>query len=329
MDRLWVIAPSYRDVPSFLVLRQRILDVVARTPPLARTELRFVLIDDTAGHDAEVDKLRGFPDTSVVQPPFNLGHQRALVYALRVLGPRLADDDLVVTLDADGQDRPEDLPGLLDAVIPSDLRDGTVVLARRTTRAESFVFKVWYLAFRIVFRCLTGIVIRSGNFAAYKGAVVKRLLQHPSFDLCYSSTFVSLDAPIIYVPCPRGPRYAGRSHMNRSKLILHGIRMLMPFLDRVAIRTLLFVSTMLGVSILALLAIALTALVGVANSPNWLTYSTFGVFGFSVISATSCLVLFATFSQSRGLSLSTLEHGHAEWNDSSPPIARRYSLGDS
>ena len=50
---------------------------------------------------------------TVLQPPFNLGHQRALVYALRKALPQIADEDAVVTLDADGEDRPEDLPRLL------------------------------------------------------------------------------------------------------------------------------------------------------------------------------------------------------------------------
>ena len=73
-------------------------------------------IDDTGGQDPEVDGLGEFDDTVVLQPPFNLGHQRAIVYALRKMLPRIAEEDAVVTMDADGEDRPEDLPRLLAAL---------------------------------------------------------------------------------------------------------------------------------------------------------------------------------------------------------------------
>ena len=47
--RLWIVCPSYRDVPSFTQLRERILDVVPRYVSLALSDVRFVVIDDTAG----------------------------------------------------------------------------------------------------------------------------------------------------------------------------------------------------------------------------------------------------------------------------------------
>jgi len=40
------------------------------------------------------------------------------------------------------------------------------------------------------------------------------------------------------VPCARGRRFAGRSRMNTSTLISHGIRLLLPFAERVAGRML-------------------------------------------------------------------------------------------
>src|SRR3954452_1816239 len=110
MSALRVVCPVYFDVPAFRILRERVLDVVAEDPRLAGRDLRFLVVDDTAGRDAAIAGLDDLPDVEVMRPPFNLGHQRALVYALRLLSPRLADDEIVVTLDADGEDRPEDLP---------------------------------------------------------------------------------------------------------------------------------------------------------------------------------------------------------------------------
>ena len=111
-------------------------------------------------------------------------------------------------------------------------------MARRTKRKESARFKVMYFTFRIMFRTLTGMTVRSGNYAAYRGWLARRMLRHPYFDLCYSASLISLDLPVTSVPCPRGERYAGRSRMNPFRLFMHGLRMLMPFTDRIAVRAL-------------------------------------------------------------------------------------------
>ncbi len=115
LERLWIVCPSYTDVVAFTMLRKRILEVL-EAEGLDRP-VRFVLVDDTADSDEEVEQLRIFDDVRVVTPPFNLGHQRALVYGLRTIASDLDDTDLVVTMDADGEDRPEDMPRLVAPLI--------------------------------------------------------------------------------------------------------------------------------------------------------------------------------------------------------------------
>ena len=94
----WIVTPVYRDVGSFEILRERLLEVLGADA----TDARFVVIDDTAGQDEEIERLHSYEDVTVLRPPFNLGHQRAIVYALRKILPRVGDDDAVVTLDAAG-----------------------------------------------------------------------------------------------------------------------------------------------------------------------------------------------------------------------------------
>jgi hypothetical protein len=307
VSRLWIVSPTYFDVPSFLLLRERLHEVVASTPELAGVTACFVLIDDTAGRDPAIETVRGFADTRVIEPPFNLGHQRAIVFALRSLQSCIDDADLVATLDSDGQDRPEDLPKLLGAVLAASNGSRTVALARRTTRAESPAFKLAYLGFRVVFRTLTGKVVRSGNFAAYRGVVAKQLLRHPYFDLCYSSTFIALDAPIVYVPCPRAARYEGQSRMNAANLTLHGLRMLMPFLDRIAIRALILLSAVFAAGMGLLVGIVVVKEFTNRAIPGWATYTALAGLLLSLVALSSWLILFATFSQSRGVSLSNID----------------------
>jgi hypothetical protein len=303
----WIFTPVYRDVGSFRILRERLLEVLA-DPSLAPTgPVRFVIIDDTAGQDPEIRLLRELGDVTVLQPPFNLGHQRALVYALRKVLPRVDDDAAVVTLDADGEDRPEDLPRLLAPLAGKPESERKVVLALRTKRRESLGFKIFYRLFRLLFRSLTGATVRSGNFAAMPGSIAKRALLHPTFDLSYSSAILALDLPIEYVPCERGERYEGRSKMTYGRLAMHGLRMLMPFTDRIAIRA-LAVFVFFGVlgALLALLVVCFKLFTSSAI-PGWTSYIALGALIVSLVALGNFVSLFVLFSQTRAVSLASIE----------------------
>ena len=303
----WVVTPVYRDTGSFLILRERLLEVLAADSGTARGPLRFVVIDDTAGQDPEVAKLEPLDDVTVLRPPFNLGHQRGLVYALRKMLPRFADDDAVVTMDADGEDRPEDLPRLLAALDASTGPEHPVVLALRTKRHEPLPFKILYRGFKLLFRALTGATVRTGNYAVMPGAVAKRALLHPTFDLAYSSAILALDLPIVYVPCERGRRYQGESKMTYGKLAMHGLRMLMPFTDRIAIRA-LAAFVLFGLVGVALAAVVVCLKIFTTSSiPGWTSYIAVSALIVSLVALGNFVSLFVLFSQTRAVSLASIE----------------------
>ncbi|MDX6667853.1 MAG: polyisoprenyl-phosphate glycosyltransferase [Solirubrobacteraceae bacterium] len=289
------------------MLRERLLAVVAKDAALRKFTVQFVVSDDTGGRDPAIAALGEFHDVTVVQPAFNLGHQRAIVYALRHAARHIANTDVIVTMDSDGQDRPEDLTRMLAPMLAGE-DSQTVVLARRTRREESVPFKLCYLAFRIGFRALTGKVIRSGNYAAYRGVVGRRLLWHPYFDLCYSSSLIALDLPVHYVPCERGQRYGGESRMNIQKLVMHGLSMLIPFTDRIAIRTLFACFALAVTSIALALTVLAVRLLTPSAIPGWATYTFLGLAVLTVVLFGNIIVLFVVFSQSRGTALAGIEY---------------------
>ena len=307
LERLWIVCPSYTDVVAFTMLRKRILEVL-EAEGLDRP-VHFVLVDDTADNDEEIEQLRIFDDVRVVTPPFNLGHQRALVYGLRTIASDLDDTDLVVTMDADGEDRPEDMPRLLAPLFGAPDKRRMLCVARRTKRTETFRFKVMYFFFRLMFRVLTGVTVRSGNYAAYRGWLVRRVVWHPYFDLSYSSSLVSLDIPVTSVPCPRGERYAGQSRMNSFRLVMHGLRMLMPFTDRIVVRALAAFSVVFGLGIVGSLVVVAVRLFTTAAIPGWATTSLISIVILSFLALGNAVVLFVVFSHSWGLSLAGLEEG--------------------
>lgn len=300
----WLVTPVYRDVQSFLILRERLLDSLRAAVP---GPARFVVVDDTAGQDAEIERLHELDDVTVLQPPFNLGHQRAIVYALRKTLPEIADDDLIVTLDADGEDRPDDLARLLAPLTGEDGPQQKVALALRTKRRESIGFKVMYRLFRLLFRSLTGTTVRSGNFAAMPGSVARPALRHPTFDLSYSSAILALDLPVEYVPCERGERYEGRSKMTFGKLGMHGLRMLMPFTDRIAIRALGVFVFFLVFGVLAALTVLGVRVFTSSAVPGWASFTALGSLIVSLVALGNFVTLFVLFSQTRAVSLANIE----------------------
>jgi hypothetical protein len=293
----------YFDIPAFEVLRRRLLEVVVTIEELAAAEVRLVVVDDSAGRDPELAALTKLEDVEVVTPPYNLGHQRALVYGLRRMSAEIGERDVVVTLDADGEDRPDDLPRLVAPVLRSEPSELTVSLALRTHRTESPLYKLYYLCFRALFRVLTGTTVRTGNYIAYRGRVARRTLNHPYFDVCYSSTFLILDLKRTFVPCPRGSRYAGESRMSTGKLAIHGLRMLMPFLDRIAIRAL---GTLTAVFAVSLAGVLVMLVIGLATSwviPSWAGYAAASLGILALLAIVNSIVLFAVFTQSRAVAL--------------------------
>lgn len=300
---LWLVSPVYFDVAAFEVLRRRLLEAVATVEALAGAEMRLVVIDDSAGRDPEVTALAELEGVHVVTPPFNFGHQRALVYGLRRIAAAIDEHDIVVTLDADGEDRPEDLPRLIAPVLDSGPSQLRVSLALRTHRTEAPLYKLYYLCFRALFRVLTGTTVRTGNYVAYRGRVARRTLRHPYFDVCYSSTFLTLDLERTFVPCPRGRRYTGESRMSTGKLAIHGLRMLMPFLDRIATRAL---ATLAALFVIGLASVLTMVAVGLATGwvvPGWATYAAASLGILALLAIVNFVVLFAVFTQSRAVGL--------------------------
>lgn len=293
--RLWVVSPMLRDTQSFLQLRARVVEACTGA---ALPQPSFVVVDDSAGTDPEVVALAAHDDVTVLTTPFGLGHQRAIVYGLRYLTPDVGPDDVVVTMDSDGEDQPEDVPRL---VAELDASGDPLVLARRTKRSEPLSFRLMYVWFRVLFRLLTGRTVRSGNFAAQRGASLVATIEHPSFDLCYSSTLLALRRPTSTVPCARGRRFAGESRMNRHALVAHGVRMLLPFSESVAVR-MLVLTALSAVGLAAYLVLLAAGALGDALSTATVAPCVALVVVF-LSSLTAFVVLFSGFSQGSALAM--------------------------
>lgn len=290
MTTLWIFCPVYFDVKSFNEIRRRVHDNYEKISCFGVNLIKFVVADDSAGFDPEIKDLKVYEDVETVVMPVNSGHQRAIVASLRFISEKMNKDDLVVTMDGDGEDNPSDIPKLLEVLLESV--DTQIVLAKRTSRSENLKFKIMYICFKMFFSLMTGTKIISGNFAVQTAKNVERTIFRSSFDLCYSSSLVALNPNLRYVPCARSSRYEGYSKMNTYSLISHGIRMLMPFWERISVRLLVF-------ALMIFFSTNLIALITVfAIQDKYLSFAAIQLgYSISIMSFLGSIVFFAIYAR--------------------------------
>ena len=169
-----VLTPVYNDWAALSAL------IAALDRELAHRDraATLVIVDDGSPQDAHglgPFDAAALTAIEIVHLRRNLGHQRAIAVGLAYLEAGHAPD-VVVIMDADGEDRPEDVNRLLDALeSEGSLR---VVFAERTRRSEGRVFASLYWLYRLVHFLLTGERVRVGNFSA----VPRGLLRLPRRD---------------------------------------------------------------------------------------------------------------------------------------------------
>jgi glycosyltransferase involved in cell wall biosynthesis len=170
--RLAVVTPVFNDWKSLSILLQQI-SVLYR-----REDIEFfITVVDDASTDQVASVGEGIVDDACIRSleitrlVTNLGHQRAIAIGLAQVAnwPKI---DAVLVIDSDGEDRPEEIGALVEASRAS--RD-TVILAARTKRSETRIFKIGYFLYRGLFRILTGRNISSGNFVIIPACILKGL----------------------------------------------------------------------------------------------------------------------------------------------------------
>jgi glycosyltransferase involved in cell wall biosynthesis len=245
----------------------------------------LVLVDDGSLDARPPDFLNspaGFSSVEIVVLRRNLGHQRAIAIGLSHIF-ETRKEEVVVVMDADGEDTPEDLARLIEA--HSALSQPKVIFAERTRRSEGTTFRLLYRLYRVLHFILTGHRIRFGNFSIIPRKLLGRLVVDPNLWLHFAATVVSGRVPYTTIPSRRGVRLHGTSKLNFSSLVIHGLAAISCYNEIVGVRLIFWA---LGLSALISLLILAVVTVRVATSwgvPGWAT-SAVGI---------SCVLLLQAF----------------------------------
>jgi hypothetical protein len=299
---LVILIPSYNDWESLRLLLPQLDQAVQGQ----RRRVAVLVVDDASSEPMP----EGWPglnvttldSVEVLHLRANHGHQRAIALGLYHIH-EFTDAEAVVVMDADGEDRPQDVAELLRVFSTEGNRK--VVFAARTKRMESLGFRLFYQAYRLVHHALTGVVVQVGNFSVVPRHALARLMAIPDLWNHYAASVYRAKLPRTLVPLPRGRRLAGQSKMNFVSLLIHGLSAMSVFSDQVSARLLTAAVTF---------AALVMGLMGVTAGVRWFSHLTIpgwpafsvGVLLLLVVQLLSFAALFAFLIAGRRSSLNFL-----------------------
>lgn len=291
--RVVILMPVYRDWESAALVCRAIDEHLAS---LSGVSVRILLVDDGSPEDVQdwdLVTVGSLARIDVLRLHRNVGHQRAICAGVCYVQDHISSDAVLI-MDADGEDRPENAVHLIENAM-SNRR--TVLFAGRRKRLEGIVFRIGYAFFRRLHRLLTGVPVRVGNFSILPSSVLSRLTSMPEMWNHYAGAVFKSKCHFEIIPMDRGRRVRGRSHMNFSSLVTHGLSGIASFQETVATRILIA-----NAACLVLLVLALGAVIGIRlftslAIPGWATY-TVGIIAilFTQILAVSFSLVFSLIS---------------------------------
>ena len=263
--RLIIIAPVYNDWASFRRLLQDLDDSLDDQC----SGVTVIAVNDGSTLPAPKELGRSFRNIETVRIldlAVNLGHQRAIAVGLAFVNHLEAD--CVVIMDSDGEDKPSDVVALLNhfRAAPEYIH-----VVQRGRRSEPALFRTCYLGYRLFFRIATGLHLAHGNFCLLPMQSITAILHN-------SNTWNNLAASIVRSKLPyrthrmdRGTRYEGKSKMNFTALVLHGLSAISVYLDVLSARLLIASSiALVGLFILVFTVIGIRLFTNLAI-PGWAT----------------------------------------------------------
>jgi polyisoprenyl-phosphate glycosyltransferase len=230
------ITPVYNDWESLKILLSNIENHFAGLTDKYRVSLVVVNDCSTLEMNDPSEVSGAWLRPEVLYLKNNVGHQRAIAIGLQFVASQKKDADFIVILDSDGEDKPDDIPSLLDAC--EKHKSKKIVFARRKKRRETLLFRTGYAFYKFVFYLLTGQRISFGNFSCVPSQLLQRVIILENLWNHYSGSILQAKIPYDTVHLDRGKRYCGKSKMNSTALVLHGLSSISVYFDLLSVRIL-------------------------------------------------------------------------------------------
>ena len=234
MKKIIILIPLFNDWKSV----SKLLNEIDQQTNSWEAEISVILVNDAStekrsGVDANYKKIKL---VKILNMKENKVHQRCIAAGFKYICKN-EDFDRVIIMDADGEDRPEELN---DFFKKAQENPSMTITGNRYKRSEGFVFKVLYEIHKLLTLVFTGKLIKFGNFSCLPKDHVKQLIQKPYLWNSYSSSVVRTIDDRTFIPSIRGLRYVLPSQMNFTALVFHSLAIISVFRNVVIIRSIAF-----------------------------------------------------------------------------------------
>ena len=237
MKKIKILIPVYNDWQSVFKLLENI-DHGLEAWDDGVAHISVIIINDASTEERlfNATNFKSLKSVQIINMKNNKGHTRCIAAGLKYISEN-NDFDLVIPMDADGEDRPEELGALLCKAY--ELPD-KVITANRIKRSEGYVFKVCYLVHKYLTFIFAGQTIKYGNYTCLPNAVVNEMVNEPSTWNSFSGSLAKIVKDRKSISSERGKRYFGPSKMSFINLLKHSLSIISVFKTTLLIRSILF-----------------------------------------------------------------------------------------
>ena len=234
MKKFIILIPLFNDWKSVSKLLNEINSQVINW----NVDVSVIIVNDAStetrsGLESNYEKIKS---VKILNMKENRVHQRCIASGLKYICEN-EDFDRVIVMDADGEDRPEELNDFFNK---AQENSNMTITGNRFKRSEGIVFKILYEVHKILTLVFTGKLIKFGNFTCLPKDHVKQLIQKPYLWNSYSSSIVRTINDRTFIPSKRGLRYVLPSKMNFTGLVFHSLAIISVFRNTAIIRSIAF-----------------------------------------------------------------------------------------
>ena len=234
MKKFIILIPLFNDWKSVSKLLNEInLQVINWNVDVSVIIVNDASTETRSGLESNYEKIKS---VKILNMKENRVHQRCIASGLKYICEN-EDFDRVIVMDADGEDRPEELNDFFNK---AQENSNMTITGNRFKRSEGIVFKILYEVHKILTLVFTGKLIKFGNFTCLPKDHVKQLIQKPYLWNSYSSSVVRAINDRTFIPSKRGLRYVLPSKMNFTGLVFHSLAIISVFRNTVIIRSIVF-----------------------------------------------------------------------------------------
>ncbi len=231
MKKIIILIPLFNDWKSV----SRLLNKIDLQVNNWNSEISILIVNDAStekrsGIEFNFKKIKSF---KILNMKKNTVHQRCIAAGLKYICKN-EDFDRVIIMDADGEDRPEELNDFFNK---AQENPNMTITGNRFKRSEGIIFKFLYEVHKLLTLVFTGKLIKFGNFSSLPKIHVEQLIQKSYLWNSYSSSIIKTIKDRTFILSIRGLRYVLPSKMNFTALIFHSLAIISVFRNRVIIRS--------------------------------------------------------------------------------------------